>query len=38
MATTRCVDVFLACVEAMNQIKLMERTKDDKEYHFQRWF
>lgn len=35
---TRCVDVFCACVEAMDRVALLNRTKEDKEFHFQNWF
>lgn len=38
MSETRCVDVFCVCVKAMNDVELLQRAKDDKEYHFQKWF
>lgn len=38
MTATRCIDIFVACVEAINQVKLMDRTREDKEFHFQKWF
>ena len=38
MQTNRYADVFWGCVDAMNRVVLLDRTKIDKEFHFQRWF
>ncbi len=38
MLITRIPDVFFACAGAVNRVILLERTKTDKEFHFQRWF
>ena len=38
MSGTRIPDVFWACADAMTRVVLMDRTKADKEFHFQRWF
>lgn len=37
--TTRCIDIFLACDQAVREGSLIHRaTRQDKEFHFQDWF
>jgi len=39
VSSSQCVDVFLACEDAIRRGKLIRRaSRDDKEFHFQNWF
>lgn len=37
--TTKCIDIFITCYNAINQGALIKRiSRYDKEFHFQNWF